>query len=159
MDIAAFDLGGACGWATQIGSELSHGWWKLTTASKKDTPGTRFSRFRHNITDMLERFTDITNTLFVYENVCGHRGVKAAHAYGGYRAILLDVLEERGVCGNCYPVNVGEIKRYATSNWKESKEGMIGALETLNIHVKSDDEADAIWLLLYARDNLSGIEL
>lgn len=92
-----------------------------------------------------------------FEEVRAHNGVDAAHVYGGLLAILTAWCERRSVpyLGH----SVGTIKMFATGNGGASKAAMIAAAKKCGFDVTTDDEADAIHVLMLARSGLSAAEI
>lgn len=88
-------------------------------------------------------------TLVSFEEVRRHRGVAAAHAYGGYLSHLTAHLDVQEPQIPYEGVSVGTIKRRATGNGSASKEMMVDACcAKLGIIPEDDNEADALWILL-----------
>ena len=83
-----------------------------------------------------------------FEEVRRHRGVTAAHIYGGLMATLQSVLEL-----DKHPyvsIPVGTIKKHATGKGNSGKELMISTAEARwqeeGWQLKDDNEADALWV-------------
>ena len=81
-----------------------------------------------------------------FEEVRAHKGVDAAHVYGGLMATLQAWSEDKGV--PCAGVPVGVIKKFATGKGNANKEAMMAAMRELGFDVVDDNHADAIALWL-----------
>ena len=142
MSILALDLGTRTGWAyaTTVGAVIS-GVWDFRP-QKFDAAGMRFVRFR----ETLERFREnVPISLIYYEGVRAHRGVDAAHCFGGLMATLQTWCEDRKIpCGG---VGVGEIKRFWTGKGNAPKDVMIAEAIRRGFTVEDDNQADALALL------------
>jgi Holliday junction resolvasome RuvABC endonuclease subunit len=142
MSILALDLGTRTGWAyaATTGTIIS-GVWDFKPG-KFDGGGMRFLRFK----DTLERFyREFPLKAIYYEGVRAHRGVDAAHVYGGLMATLQTFCEIGGV--PCDAVGVGEIKRFWTGKGNAPKEAMIAEAIRRGFTVEDDNQADALALL------------
>ena len=83
-----------------------------------------------------------------FEEVRRHKGVDAAHVYGGFLAHLTAWCEQQGAPYKGIPV--GTIKRHATGKGNADKAAMIVAAQARGHHPEDDNEADALALLYYA---------
>jgi Holliday junction resolvasome RuvABC endonuclease subunit len=72
----------------------------------------------------------------------------AAHAFGGYRAILWQVCQIQEI--ESVGVGVGEWKKHITGKGNAPKNDVIAAIKKRGYPVTDDNEADAIGILLYA---------
>jgi Holliday junction resolvasome RuvABC endonuclease subunit len=88
-----------------------------------------------------------------YEEVRRHRGVSAAHVYGGIVATLQQVCEARGLPYRAIPV--GTVKKIATGKGNADKDAMIAAAKRLGYYPETDDEADAIFIALALEKELT----
>ena len=109
----------------------------------------RFVRVRKYLTELLEtvslaqRGAKCQEVVVGYEEVARHRGVAAAHVYGGIIAVIQSVCEEQSVPYMGIPV--GTVKRCATGKGNASKDQMIAAAnKRWNMGTTSHDEADAM---------------
>ena len=82
-----------------------------------------------------------------FEEVRRHRGVDAAHCYGGLLATLTAWCEARGIPYAGIPV--GTIKASATGKGNASKEAMIAAMQAAGFTPGDDNEADALAILMH----------
>ncbi len=85
-----------------------------------------------------------------FEEVHRHLGVDAAHAYGGFLAHVTAWCEHHQIPYEGVPV--GTIKRHATGKGNANKEAMIAAMQSCGFSPGDDNEADALALLQWARE-------
>jgi len=143
--LISLDLGGTTGWAMWRDGEVTSGSLDLTKCKGKrfEGPGMKFVRFSR----LLSAFpiADIIS----FEEVHRHRGVAAAHAYGGYLSHLTAFCDDRDPQIPYEGVGVGTIKTRATGNGSAKKDMMIDACcGKLGIIPADDNEADALWILV-----------
>lgn len=148
----AIDPGTNCGYAwIDIASPVppalkpistQAGVWDLAS-QRYEGGGMRFVRARKYLTAIEPDFV-------LYEEVRSHKGVSAAHIYGGIVATIQSYCEERHIPYASIPV--GTIKKRATGKGNCGKEPMI---ETANREfvaagaepIVDDNIADALWIL------------
>jgi len=151
MLIAGFDLGRKCGYAIleEDGSRLRSGTWDL---------GRRSGRSIHEFETLLEGVFVEGVSAVGYEKVRRHRGVEAAHAYGGYEALLWKGCYICGIPEDwIVHITVQQIKRTATTLSSADKEAVEGAtLQRWNYLPEDDNEADALWCAECVRRLLNG---
>lgn len=149
MNILAIDPGTKCGWALYRGGRLDgSGVWDLKI-QRHEGEGIRWIRFR--------KFLDLVENvdLVAFEEVRHHAGVIAAHTYGAMVAIITAWAEANKV--QYVSVPVGTVKKFATGKGNADKGQMIEACqEKLNIQTNDDNEADALWILEWAKENYGG---
>ena len=87
--------------------------------------------------------------LIAYEKVMRHKGTFAAHAYGGFIAILTAFCEREQIDYAAVPV--GTIKKHWVDDGHASKAQMMEEALGRGFKIKTDNEADALALLDYAR--------
>ena len=149
MRILSFDFGCKTGWASFDGNRIESGVQEFVLG-RGESPGMRFLRFGVWIESMINL---IKPEVCVYE---------MAHHRGGYATELLigfvtRVQEKCAVYGVEYmPVHSATLKKVATGSGRAGKEAMIKAANKFlsfwgGVVVTSDDEADAICLLEYAK--------
>ena len=159
--IIGLDLGTKCGWAvlsngvlSEKGARLGSGTWDFSV-KRHEGGGMRYVRFANALRELLSKwsFACITNGDSVhvaFEEVRRHRGVSAAHVYGGLMATLQAVLEDRESKIPYISIPVGTIKKHATGKGNASKEQMITAAkkqwQVEGWELKDDNEADALWV-------------
>jgi hypothetical protein len=144
--ILALDLGQKTGWAVRntdgaIASgtvEFKPGRW--------EGGGMVYLRFRAWLQEVDETAGGIGAVYF--EEVRFHRGVTAAHAYGGYLAHLTAWAEMNRIPYRGVPV--GTIKRHITGKGNADKDAVIAAVRALGFEPADDNEADALALLDWA---------
>ena len=148
----ALDLGTATGWALRTRDDrITSG----TLAFRNDRwqgGGMRFLRFRQWLTETKHVASGIDRV--VYEQVRRHAGVDAAHAYGGWLAMLTAWCEHHAIPYEGVPV--GTIKRFATGHGNADKAAMIAAMQARGFRPGDDNEADALALLLWAISHQGG---
>jgi len=154
MRILAIDPGLKCGWAIRYDDGgLASGRWLLAPASlsRVESVGMRWVRLRKMLGEVT---SGLDVDLVVFEEVRGHKGVNAAHVYGGVIATLQAWCETREIPYTAIPV--GTIKKRATGNGNCGKPAMVAAARARwpEQEVANDDQADALWLLECARDEL-----
>ena len=141
MTILALDLGTTTGWALQ-GTPILSGVWSLK-GRRHDGGGMRFVRFRYHL-ETMHHLHPITRV--AYEEVRMHRGVDAAHIYGGLQAVLTSWCESEKIPYEA--IHYAHIKRHMTGKGNANKEAMIAAVRAKGFKPEDDNEADAIALLL-----------
>lgn len=100
-------------------------------------------------------------TAVCYEIVRRHRGVHAAHAYGGYEAILWMTCHDLGIPTNhIIGATVQQIKRCATGDGHAEKEDIEAQAMARWCYMPEDDnEADSLWCAEVARRMLNGEDI
>jgi Holliday junction resolvasome RuvABC endonuclease subunit len=152
MNILCLDLGTKTGWCI-LNNTLTSGTKNFTIKKNKSTPKNR-SRFFNsgekykNFYNWLNTFNNITEVYF--EEVWGHKGVSASHAYGGYLAILTMWCYENNLPYT--PVGVGTIKKTITGKGNANKEDVIAVIKNFGFNPIDDNEADAIALAYYVSE-------
>ena len=152
MTTLALDLGQRTGWAvcTADGAITSG-----TAEFRNDRwqgGGMRFLRFKRWLGDLHEPVGGF-DAVFL-EAVRRHAGVDAAHAYGGWLAILTAWCEHHGIAYEAVPV--GTIKRHVTGRGNADKDAVMAAVQALGFDPIDDNEADALALLDWALANRGG---
>ena len=147
MVVLALDLGTNLGWALQIASNKIVSGVQSLAPRRFDGGGMRYLYFRRWL-DEVHQDSGGINELYV-EEVRRHMGTDAAHVYGGLLAILTAWCEEHSIPYAAIPVKT--VKKHATGTGNASKEAMIAACEAKGRKVQDDNEADALWILDYAR--------
>ena len=112
----------------------------------------RFLRFKRWLSDLHETVGGF-EAVFL-EAVRRHAGVDAAHAYGGWLAILTAWCEHHGIPYAGVPV--ATIKRHATGKGNAVKAAVVAAVRALGFAPGDDNEADALALLDWALANRCG---
>jgi hypothetical protein len=143
--LLAIDLGGTTGWAMWGNGVVTSGSIDLTKKQRGkrfEGPGMKFVRFDRWLRS-LSRLR-----LVSFEEVRRHRGVAAAHCYGGYLSHLTAFCDTQDPQVPYEGYGVGTIKKRATGNGAATKEMMIDACSKLGITPTDDNEADALWILV-----------
>ncbi len=148
MALLALDLGSHCGFAVFKNGEIISGTKKLQIDKRKF--GRRFLEFRNWLLQMIA-VHDIREIYF--ERVFGHLGTEAAHCYGGFMYTLATVCLEKNI--PCMGFTVQTIKKFMTGKGNANKEEMIAAAKARGFNPQTDDEADAIAIMLLALNNLT----
>ena len=115
--------------------------------------GMRFLRFKHWLTEIKHQAGGVD--LVVYEQVRRHAGVDAAHAFGGWLAILTAWCDHHGIAYQGVPV--GTIKRHVTGKGNADKAAVIAAIRARGFNPADDNEADALAILLWATETQGGV--
>jgi Holliday junction resolvasome RuvABC endonuclease subunit len=144
--ILALDLGTTTGWACGEAKAPAHGTWDLKP-SRYDGGGMRFVKFRNRIHEL---HIAMKFDLVFYEEVRRHAGTDAAHVYGGLLGQLTEWCERNFIPYQGVPVGV--IKKYMTGKGNAGKAAMVAAVQAQGYVVKDDNEADALALFLWRRD-------
>jgi len=146
--IMCLDLGGITGYAigTESGRHINSGSSSMDS-KRQESRGMKFRRFRTFLDTVLAK-----NNLGVvyYEEVKFHAGTMAAHAYGGYQAILQAWCDENEV--DFMSVPFGQIKKHATGKGNAKKPAMIEAMENKGHKIEDDNHADALSLFYFIVD-------
>lgn len=147
--ILALDLGTTTGWATNISGAVASGSQSFKPG-RYDGGGMRYVRFVR----WLDEMRDGGVSLVYFEEVRRHKGVDAAHVYGGFLAHLSAWCELHSIPYAGVPV--GEIKKFATGKGNANKEAMIAAAVAAGHSPSDDNEADALALLRLAMSMWGG---
>lgn len=161
--ILALDLGTYAGWAlgsdenandaTGVCSLMMRGSWDFSFAKKDVTKGRRhFDGGGPRYTKFIERLDKLHAAVpferVVFEEVRRHKGVIAAQIYGGLMATLQAWCERQEPPIPYEGVAVQAIKKFATGKGNAGKIEMMEAVAALGYPCDTDDEADAVALLL-----------
>lgn len=151
MRALCLDLATQTGWAlahkAPAGETVVSGT-KSFKHGKNDGGGMRFLLF----TRWLEKIQGETPFDCIYfEAVRAHKGVDAAHVYGGLYGVLTAWCELKQI--PYQGIGVGEIKKHFTGKGNADKAAMIHAAEMHGYHPADDNEADAIAIAHYALDH------
>lgn len=141
--IIALDLGTTTGWATcDLRGNITSGTASFKTG-RFEGGGMPFLRFKHWLTDFKNTLGVIDAVYF--EEVRAHKGVDAAHKYGGFVAHLTSWCERHQIpyCG----IPVGTIKKHITGKGNASKEEVVAAFKKKGVAPIDDNEADSLALL------------
>ncbi len=141
--VLALDPGLSLGWALLTpDGHVTHG--TLDLRSRRfEGGGMRFLRFRQWLTEVKTCAGEIEAIHF--EEVRAHRGVDAAHVYGGLVATLTAWAEHHDVPYAGVPV--GTWKRTLAGKGNADKPTVMAAVRALGYAPETQDEADAIAIL------------
>jgi hypothetical protein len=144
--ILALDLGQKTGWAVRNGDGAIASGTAEFKPGRFEGGGMVFLRFRAWLQEVDETAGGIGAMYF--EEVRSHRGVAAAHAYGGFLAHPTAWAEANMIPYRGVPV--ATIKRHVTGKGNADKEAVIAAVRALGFEPVDDNEADALALLDWA---------
>ena len=131
------------------GMTMVSGAWDCSFKRGHDSPSLRFAKFGES----LGRWLELSPDYCFYELVRFHRGVQAGHIYGGFLAQMQAQCDEYGV--PFVGLSVQEIKKHMTGKGNASKDQMVEAAKSRGYDPQSEDEADAIGIVLRGRETRS----
>lgn len=140
--ILAIDPGLHMGWAFNDGM---HGV-ELFQPKPRESTGMKFVRFRAWLVEVIEK---LKPDLVVFE-ATHTRYMQAAASGFGFSAHIEAICSEHAV--DYTAVQPGEVKKHATGNGRANKKQMLEAARARWNGVSDDNEADALWILDYARE-------
>ncbi|WP_342270112.1 crossover junction endodeoxyribonuclease RuvC [Rickettsia endosymbiont of Orchestes rusci] len=141
--ILALDLGTVTGWALQNkNNNIISGTENFKTNSFEGG-GMVFLRFKKWLVDLKNSEGGFDEIYF--EQVRSHKGVEAAHKYGGFLAHLTAFCEHHQIAYKGVPV--GTIKKHITGKGNATKYAVIDAVKSKGFSPKDDNEADSLALL------------
>ena len=147
--IMALDLGTTTGWAIrEVQGNITSGTASFKTG-RFEGGGMPFLRFKHWLTDLKNTLGVIDAVYF--EEVRAHKGVDAAHKYGGFVAHLTAWCEHHGIPYS--GISVGTIKKHITGKGNAPKESVIAAVKNKGFAPVDDNEADSLALLDFVLNN------
>lgn len=157
--VLGIDPGSACGWALvefPSGRLLHRGVWTLQHG-RLEGGGMMFVRLETWLLEATARRPD----LIAMEEVRRHKGVMAAHLYGGITATIARICEEIGVTYTAVPI--GTWKKFATGRGNASKPDVMAAAQRrwglgALTHDWIQDEADAAFIALTAGVQLGWLD-
>lgn len=152
MNILAIDCGTKTGWAISCNGMVESGVQDFTL-KRGESAGMRFFNFRIWLKRMLNKFPI---KLVVYEQA-HHRGGAATMVGVG---MVTRIQEECDIRELKYtPIHSATLKKFATGSGRASKESMLSrAREEWGVHVIDDNEADALFLMDYARKEICDVK-
>ncbi|WP_375331663.1 crossover junction endodeoxyribonuclease RuvC [Candidatus Tisiphia endosymbiont of Temnostethus pusillus] len=141
--ILALDLGTTLGWAIRdLTGRITFG--TVTFKLKRfEGGGMPYLRFKQWLTE-LKNSCIIIDAIY-FEEVVQHKGVDAAHKYGGFLAHLTAWCEHHQIPYQGVPV--GTIKKYITGKGNASKQEVIKAVKRKGFTTEDHNEADSLALL------------
>jgi Holliday junction resolvasome RuvABC endonuclease subunit len=142
MNVIALDLATTTGWALRYGALLDSGVWQLK--SPKELGPVRYVRIWNHLTEICGVYG--APDFVVYEQPGQLKGAarKVLPALQGVVELWCQLKEVRFAS-----LTVMSIKKHATGNGRASKDDMVSAAKKKwpNEILKTDDQADALWLL------------
>jgi len=145
MRILAIDPATQLGWAFKDNKNIKHG---SESFHNKHFDGAGFRFHKFNL--FLHRFSDAH--MIVYEAVENHSSTYAAHAYGGWIAVLQKFGEANEIPYTGVPVQT--IKKYWTGKGNAKKDAMIHEARVRGFNPEDDNAADALAILHYSMEHL-----
>ena len=139
MHILALDLGTVTGWAQCHDGQVISGTVRLRRRGERD--GVQYLRWADWLDNV--KFHGLDGVW--YERVYRHIGTDAAHAYGGYKAILLAWACSHNI--PCHGIGVQAIKKHITGRGQATKDQVIAAVRNIGYDPVDDNHADALALL------------
>lgn len=146
MNILAIDIGTQLGWALTKRDGSIHSGSEGFQPAKRGGHGGKFLAFMTHLNEVRNSHGDLHAVYF--EDVKRHQGVLAAHAFGGFLAILQAWCHINRV--PMYGVGVGVVKKAWTGNGAAKKEMMIASAKQHGFTPADDNEADALAILSLA---------
>jgi Holliday junction resolvasome RuvABC endonuclease subunit len=146
VNILAIDLGTQMGWALTKRDGSIHGGSEGFQPAKNGGHGGKFLAFMTFLNQV--RLTHGDVHAVYYEDVKMHQGVLAAHAYGGFLAILQVWCKVNNA--PLYGMGVGQIKQSWSGKGNANKLRMIEVAKQRGFDPKDDNHADALAILCLA---------
>jgi Holliday junction resolvasome RuvABC endonuclease subunit len=144
MKILALDLGTKTGWAMLEGGRIESGV-QISDVKRGESPGMRYIRFNR----WLEEIADPKPDVIVFEQA-HHRGGAATETAAGFSTRVLEFCARHGIEHSS--VHSATLKKFATGSGRAEKADMIArARERFKPDLADDNEADALWILEWAR--------
>lgn len=147
MNILALDLGAQMGWAVARRDGSIHSGSESFAPKKHGGHGFRFLAFVQFLAQTKIDHGDIH--AIYYEDVKRHAGTLAAHAFGGFLAMLQAWCARNGGIP-MYGLGVGTIKKNWTGNGSAKKGLMIESARQRGFSPIDDNHADALAILAIA---------
>jgi Holliday junction resolvasome RuvABC endonuclease subunit len=141
--ILALDLGTITGWALQNKNNAIISGTENFKTNSFEGGGMVFLRFKRWLTELKNTQNGFDEIYF--EQVRSHKGVEAAHKYGGFQALLTSWCEQHQIPYQGVPV--GTIKKYITGKGNATKYDVIDAVRDKGFKPRDDNEADSLALL------------
>lgn len=141
--ILCLDLGTQTGWAMRDATGQIISGTIGFKPTRWEGGGMRYLRFKRWLTELKHSVGGIDEVYF--EEVRRHKGVDAAHAYGGFMAHLTAFSEHYDIPYQAVPV--GHIKKHMTGKGNAGKLAVIEAVRSRGFDPKDHNEADALAIL------------
>lgn len=146
MRLLALDFGTKLGWAVRSSTGAIDNGTVVITAGRYQGPGGRWLHLHRWLNKTAEVYGPFDAVYF--EQVRAHKGVAAAHLYGGYVAHVTAWAESRGIPYKGVPVQT--IKIAATGKGNAKKAEVIEGMRAKGFRPQTDNDADALALLDHA---------
>lgn len=147
--ILAIDPGTYCGWASLLNGERKSGC-EIFEVRKHESRGWRFIRFSVWLYAWRNRGLE----LVVYEKpIRLHQSWAAAEVALGFGTRIQEFCARDRIPFEVVANN--QVKQLATGNGRAEKEAMVKAARMLKPGIVDHNEADALWLLEYAKAHLA----
>lgn len=153
VSILALDLGTKTGYALRRRDGTLRYGTEVFTPQASWTPGQKWQRYRAWLSKII---AEEAVNLIVFEDVKAHGkgAVLAAHAYGGFRAMLEMVADGHRV--RLVPVGVGVVKKHWTGKGNADKGAMVEQAKARGFRPETDNDADALAILHWAIEQEAG---
>jgi hypothetical protein len=153
VTILALDLATHCGYAFESSAARESGVAGFSPR-KNERYGMRFVRF----TVWLYRWKERNLDLVIYEKpIPFHSGQAASQLAFGFSSRVEEFCARYDIRCECVQPNV--LKKFATGNGRAEKANMIRFAQALKPGVEDDNEADALWLLEYAKARFTNSQI
>lgn len=148
--IVGIDPGTKLGWATFSEEGIRSGVADCSVG-RHESAGLRWVKLQRELDRLIHEGVE----LVVYEDVRRHAATYAAQIYGGIVSHIQRRCVELGV--EYLGAPVGKVKKHATGKGNAKKPEMIAAAQKhVGLAITDDNEADAICILAWAIDYVSG---
>ncbi len=158
MRILALDLGTKSGWALWDGARIESGVQDFTK-QRGESNGMLFLKFNRWLHETVydHYIHSVKDTLIAFEQA-HHRGGAATEIAVGLMTRVLEFCARYGI--EHTSVHSMTLKKFATGRGNASKEEMIQRVRRRGLvhldYIPDDNEADALWLLIYALEKFGG---
>jgi len=149
VTILALDLGRSVGWAV-LQNEITTTGTQEYPQKRGESPGMLYLRFGSWLEEMHKIMMKKLG-LVIYEQA-HHRGGDATQIGVGLQTKVMEFCAKYEI--ECMIVHTSTLKKFATGNGAASKEKMMEAARAKGYSPANDDEADAVLMLEYARDEI-----
>lgn len=145
MKVLALDLGTHTGWALAENGGLESGV-QVFDVKRGESPGMRYLRFNRWLEEMAG--ADPKPDVVVFEQA-HHRGGAATEVAAGFSTRVLEFCARHGI--EHASVHTATLKKFATGKGNADKTLMVEAARKFKLDLADDNEADALWILEWAR--------
>jgi len=149
MNILALDCGTKAGWASLVDGRIESGVQDFSL-KRGESKGIRFLRFNTWLNDIL----DLTKPHIVVYEMAHLRGGHATEILVGMTTRIEEFCESKNI--EYSSIHSAMLKKFSTGSGKASKEDMMKAAALkFGRAIDSDDEADALLILEWARQEFT----